>query len=440
MPILASMSISTRPRLPRVHLAVGLTFGLLFLMLVRAQPAAAASTLDPISDPGRMSLVAGDFESRWRAIDAIEASGAVTAYDSLSPLLSGNGHTGYPYLCHGNQNLNTSYRVDGFCWNRDDDTTGEWVPQGITGSHDAQPGGTWLNKYVYIASWHSRNTGSDEFARISVVDNDGGDSTIYNHIMLVDPYWETDTTANFRAVGKAGTPLAGHADGISWYGNKLFVASGHQIQVYDLRHLWRMSGNGQESVGISGGKSSARWHNYALPMIGLYANGAKGDPCTDLNPCMNSLSLDRTGTDALITTEFRRSTGGAPVVRWPLNSTDALLDTDGTTNYRGSVHATAGYRTPVWAVQGTATDGTYFYFSGTCPEYADRDPDDSATADLPYCIHWAKPGTSPHVLTYGPPLIQNLSWAPSSGRLWGINERIAAAPGVRSVFSLDPPN
>ncbi|UFR04348.1 hypothetical protein KBP30_25685 [Streptomyces sp. Go40/10] len=146
------------------------------------------------------------------------------------------------------------------------------------------------------------------------------------------------------------------------------------------------------------------------------------------------------GTDRLITTEFRRSTGGAPVVRWPLDSTDALLDTDGTTNYRGSVHATAGYRTPVWAVQGAATDGTYFYFSGTCPEYADRDPKDSATADLPYCIHWAKPGASPHVLTYGPPLIQNLSWAPSSGRLWGINERIAAAPGVRSVFSLDPPN
>ncbi|MER7181545.1 hypothetical protein ABT404_19020 [Streptomyces hyaluromycini] len=434
------MHIPITQRTLRIHLAVGLTLGLLLLMLARAQPAAAASTLDPISDPGKMTLTAGDFASRWRAIDAVEASGKVTAYNSLAPLLSGSGHSGRPYLCHGNQNLNTSYNVDGFCWQQADDTTGDWVPQGITGSHDAQPDGKWLDKYVYIASWHSRNTGSDEFARISVVDNAGGDHTIYNHIMLVDPYMETQTTGNFQAVGAAGSPFAGHADGIAWYGNRLFVASGHQIQVYDLRHLWRMSDNTRESVGISDGKSSARWHNWALPMIGFYDNGIKGDPCTDLDPCMTSLSLDRTGTDALITSEFRRSTGGAPIVRWPLNAADTLLDTDGTTNYEGTVHATAGYRTPVWGVQGAATDGTYFYFSGTCPEYADRDPNDSATADLPYCIHWAKPGSAPHVLTYGPPLIQNLSWAPSSGRLWGINERIAPAPGVRSVFSLDPPN
>lgn len=210
-------------RLPRVHLAIGLTLGLLLLMLARAQPAAAASTLDPISDSGKMTLTAGDFASRWHAIDAVEASGKVTAYSSLAPLLSGSGHSGRPYLCHGNQNLNTSYRVDGFCWDQADDTTGDWVPQGITGSHDAQPDGKWLDKYVYIASWHSRNTDNNEFARISVVDNDGGDHTIYNHIMLVDPYMETQTTRTSGpwappAARSPVTPMAlpGTATSCSW--------------------------------------------------------------------------------------------------------------------------------------------------------------------------------------------------------------------------------
>jgi hypothetical protein len=43
------------------------------------------------------------------------------------------------------------------------------------------------------------------------------------------------------------------------------------------------------------------------------------------------------------------------------------------------------------------------------------------------------------VLTHAPPLTQNLSYAPSSGRLWGLNERINTSVGKRVVFSFDPP-
>jgi hypothetical protein len=420
----------------RTWTAAASAFGALALLVAAPQPAAAATPLTKM-DASVMHLTADDFQSRWDAIDAIEAGGKVTSYydpakDALGPLLNGTGHTGSRGLCHPT-NLNSSYSPDGFCWNTDDDTSSEWTPQGITGSHDASPSGTWLGKYVYIASWH--HTG-DDFARITVVDNSPGGPPTYNHVLLVDPYG-SGGSANFRAVGDPSSPRTpvpgGHADGISWYGNKLFLATGHQIQVYDLRHLWKMSDNGSASVGIQNGTSSARYHNYALPMIGLYYNGDRGAACTDTAPCMTSLSLDRTGTDGLITSEVATQ-GGRPVVRWPLSG-NGLLETDTTSNSTGTVTADSAYRVPIWKVQGAATDGQYYYFSGECPEYAG-----SSDADVPYCIHWAKPGGEPHVLTYAPPLTQNLSWSPSAGRLWGINERANSTTGKRVVFSFDPPN
>ncbi|MFC7814918.1 hypothetical protein ACFUTR_09735 [Streptomyces sp. NPDC057367] len=420
----------------RAVAAAASALGALALLVAAPGPAAAATPLTPM-DASAMKLTADDFQSRWDAIADIEAGGEVTSYfdpaeDALGPLLDGRGHTGSRGLCHATD-LDPAYSVDGFCWNKADDTSREWVPQGLTGSHDAAPGGTWLGKYVYIASWHYTD---NEFARITVVDNSPGQPTTYNHVLLVDPYG-SGASADFRAVGDPAStrsPKPGaHADGISWYGNKLFLATGHQIQVYDLRHLWKMSDNGSAAVGVHDGKSSARYHNYALPMIGLYHNGSPGAACTDSAPCLTSLSLDRTGGDGLITSEFH-ARGGRPVVRWPLSG-NGLLETDTASNSTGTVRAESAFRVPVWRVQGAAFDGEHYYFSGECPEYAGgSDP------NVPYCIHWARPGGEPHVLTYAPPLTQNLSWSPVAGRLWGINERADYTTGKRVVFSLDPPS
>jgi hypothetical protein len=154
----------------------------------------------------RLQADEDEFRARWRAIDDIEASGRVTSYDDagvdgLLPLLTGNGRTGSRGLCHAT-NLNTAYNIDGFCWDKADDTSLEWTPQGITGSHDASPTGLWHGKYVYIASWHF--TG-DRFARICVVDNTPGSPTTYNRVLLVDADGEGGN-ANFRAVGDPNTP------------------------------------------------------------------------------------------------------------------------------------------------------------------------------------------------------------------------------------------
>lgn len=396
--------------------------------LLPAGPASAAAVLAPIDASG-FTLTAGDFVNRGAAIQQIEQSGAVGVATSPDQVFAVPGRIGEADLCHPTH-LGTGLGADGFCWDDADDRSADWTPQGLTGSHDAQPNGLWNGRHLYIASWH---LGGQQFSRITIAESTGAAVT-YHHVLLVDPF-STGSGASFRPVGTAGNAgLGGHADGISWYGNKLFVATGHQLQVYDLRHIWRMTDTTREAVGVgAGNSSSARWHRWALPMVGIYTNGAFGDPCSP-NPCLTSLSLDRSSTpDALVTSQIADQ-GGGPLIRWPLNATTALPDTDTANDYTGTVTASAAYSVPVWKVQGAATDGDFYYFSGVCPAYAgDQHSDD------PYCIHRARPGQSPQVLTYAPPLTQNLSFAPSSGRLWGLNERINTTTGARVVFSINRP-
>jgi hypothetical protein len=289
-------------------------------------------------------------------------------------------------------------------------------------------------------------TESERATRISFVRNAGGTSTTYGHVLLVRP--SASPTTNFEAVTDT------HADGLVWYGNRLFVANGGELQVYDMRHLWRMT-TIAEKVGVTDGKtSSARGHQWAMPMIGSYALSGKGvgpecAPGTG-RLCLSSLSLDRsTHPHALVSSEhvtYKSSSEPSNirgrVVRWPLNADTALPKADDGAGI-GDTTASAAYTSPVWAMQGAATDGIYYYMSGACPT-SWKDPDDGdPTTPIPTpdktdaysCIHRAKAGEAPVALTKSPRLTQNLSYAPNSGRLWGLNESLYGS-GDRSVFSL----
>ncbi|MFV0137960.1 hypothetical protein ACLGIH_33080 [Streptomyces sp. HMX87] len=111
-----------------------------------------------------------------------------------------------------------------------------------------------------------------------------------------------------------------------------------------------------------------------------------------------SLSLDRTGADTLVSGEYRRAAGGR-IIRWHLNAGVALP-----TAKEGSQIVTAeavrAYTTPVWSMQGVATDGERFYMSGQCPEGWNDVPADDNMAYS--CIHHAKPGEAPHVFAMAP--------------------------------------
>ncbi|GLY05656.1 MULTISPECIES: hypothetical protein [Actinoplanes] len=403
--------------------------------LLGASPAAAATPVSIIdaatvgtyklqTDPAEWAT----FEQR---IAAVEGGGAVSTASTLDVALSGQ-QTGRKGLCHYPNLLPTKYVPDGFCWNTTDDRssnyskTGGWVPQGLTASHDGDNvNGMIDGNHIYLASWYwGINESKNEFTRISMTANSAVGNS-YGHVLLVAP-----TESGFEAV------KGNHADGITWYGNRLFVANSGELQVYDMRHIWRMNSLGTD-VGISGGTSSAWGHQWVMPMIGRYWTRTKGSgscqTTTGATPCFSSLSLDRTGTDGLIAAEWKSGAAGGRIIRWPLNASTALPRADDGSAY-GTVTAVAGYSSPIWEMQGAATDGTNLYISGRCPDSANEDPN---SADAYSCIHRAVPGQEPHVIALTPPLSQNLSFSRFSGRLWGLNERIDSVVGKRVVFSID---
>ncbi|WP_229869337.1 hypothetical protein [Streptomyces inusitatus] len=397
--------------------------------------------LNTVHTPDVTGDTSTDIWERYQTgIQRAEAGGAVTKVSALSVAESAQ-HIGRPLLCHATR-LNTRYIPDGFCWDEGDDRSsnynntgtdpGGWVPQGLTASHDSDNAdGTINGRHVYLASWYRGKNGSqNEFARVSFVKNTGS-STAYGHVLLVEPTLDGSFTAVTRT----------HTDGMVWYGNRLFVANGGELQVYDMRHIWRM-GSSSERVGVANGVSSARWHAWAMPMIGRYWTGDRQNPrgcqaATGSWVCLGSLSLDRTGKDVLVSGEYRSPAAGAGgrVIRWPLNSSTALPESGSGAGIATST-AEEGYTTPVWAMQGVATDGTYYYMSGQCPPgwNGDVPPDHE---DAFSCIHRARKEEAPHVFTMAPRMTQNLSYSRFSGRLWGLNEKINTAEGDRVVFSID---
>ncbi|MFF1379705.1 hypothetical protein [Streptomyces sp. NPDC058308] len=428
--------------------------GLVAAPSVAAAAEAPPETLKSIpSSKFKMLTTDGAWTASREAVEAVEATGTVTKVTPTQVATSGQ-HVGRAGLCHST-GLDIRLDPDGFCWDKTDDVTnnydkvkGGWMPQGLTASHDASPDGTIEGNHLYAASWYYGKGGSkNEFARITLAKNLGGTAPSYGHVLLVVPS-VAGTSGTFTPVENT------HADGMVWYGNRLFVANGGELQVYDMRHLWKMTSLA-ENVGVDDGKSSARWHQWAMPMIGRYdiegANEGSGcTPGTGTEICLSSLSLDRSSyPDALVSSEhvtYATSATGVRgrVARWPLNADVALPKADDGSGI-GTTTASAAYTSPVWAAQGTATDGTYYYSSGACPTgwWQDGEPPVKDPAAF-NCIHRAKPNEAPHVLTRSPRLTQNLSYAPKSGRLWGTNESMYVAPGQqrtgdRVVFSIKLP-
>ncbi|MGW6485503.1 RICIN domain-containing protein [Streptomyces sp. NPDC055059] len=399
-------------------------------LLLPGQSAQAAAGLDPFDAQFTLTRIDGDKEN---LIYSAESAGVATA--SVTDVL--NSRTGRANLCHGT-GLNGTLKYDGFCWDDADDRTGYtdadggWMPQGFTGSHDAYSDGLYDGRHLYIASWYYGKFADDDpheqYTRISIAESTGEQVT-YGHVALVEP-----VDGNFKELANKS-----HADGVAWYGNRLFVANGVELQVYDLAHLWSMNDTGSSATGLSGGRTSARYHRWALPLLARYTTKPGTVPDTDPQPfpeggprkcgptngvlCLSSLSVDRS-TSSLISVENIGKQGGARIVRWPLAELGAELPTQ-------VKSAPEGYTTPVWNVQGTATDGQNFYMSGECP---------SSWPSGYSCIHVAAKNETPHVVTQAPALTESLSWDPHAGRLWGLNEALEdqTVGPKRVVFSINP--
>jgi hypothetical protein len=381
----------------RTRLLIGLVAMLLLGLTTTAQAAAAFPRLDAATVDG-YRLTSGDTFTTYGA--RIAALDQKLPPQGLPALLANTNRKARP-LCHGTY-LAAALKPAGFCWeDANDDQTNDWIPQGLTGSGDADPvTGTVGGKRVVATSWH---TPGDTMVRLSFVDANG---LGYRHVLLVEPTSDT----NFAVV-------AGHGHGITWAGNLLFVATtGGLIRVFDTTHFWKVD-DSSATVGLgTDGKYHAAYYDYAMPQVGAYwyPGGGACTTATGARPCLSTLSFDHSDS-TFVTAEHVPTAAGGRILRWPFDRATGRL----VTAADGVVHATEGFSSPVWGMQGAVSRGGYFVLTGVCPEYA------GVAGDHPSCLHGGVGGVSTSRLSGQAPVnSQNLSYWPATGELWLLNEQL----------------
>lgn len=193
------------------------------------------------------------------------------------------GRSGKAGLCYPAP-FNPGVDADGYCWGEptdgDESGTSQWAPQGFSVPRTSAGDGYWEGKRWEVTAWH---LGSDNRqSRLRFVDRTS-DTPRYYDVALVDFGGGTSVTAH-----------RSHADGVVWYENRLFVANGGTLDVFDLDDLTRYSR-------ISG-------FDHVLPVRARYTTTVGSPtgrclPAAGAWPCMNGLSFDREHS-ALVSNEY----------------------------------------------------------------------------------------------------------------------------------------
>ena len=330
--------------------------------------------------------------------------------------------------CHESDvHVATTYQA--MCWSELDDETSKWYPQGITGSGDASSSNhLWAAchgcppRQIVAVSWHNkRNT----LARVSFMDvTNGRVGARYTHVTLVEP---DRTRQRFHRV-------ASHADGIAWYGNMLYlVSSGSRaMRVFDVRHMLRMTSDAKRVGCKAGVGCSAAGSPFALPQVGSYTfpSGLACERRTGTRPCFSSVSVDRsTNPDSLVTAEYTSYSRGR-ILRWPLDIHTGKLRVE---RKKYWVHPFEGWASPVRLMQGATFYGNRGIVAALCPEgaptvsYMNGGPAALYDRHAKACLYEVvvSPGRTVlgmNYLTTVPANTQNVSYWPTTGTLWTINE------------------
>ncbi len=186
----------------------------------------------------------------------------------------------------------------GFTWDRPDQRSGRWWPQGITTSADASDEEVVDGRRVLITSWYSHKIGGENHgSRITVVDLE---TLEYRHVLLVVP--------QHRRRGRVELePLLVHAGGLTWAGPYLHVA-GTRSGLFTCRvdDIIRLDST-EDSFG----------HRYVLPVRFAYqAHTTEGVE----QMRYSFLSLDRTSPQPhLLAGEYGRGQMTRRLARFPLD-------------------------------------------------------------------------------------------------------------------------
>jgi hypothetical protein len=300
--------------------------------------------------------------------------------------------------------------VAAFCWQRGDNSTTDWYPQGITTSADASADGRYEGKTVVLTSWYYGGSGGNKGVRVSFVDYAEPSAPQYRHVLLVEPQKDAAGNPNFRAV-----PV--HAGGMFWYGYCLYVAdTWGGFRVFDTRHIWQVSTGDKRKIGRqSDGSYHAHDYAYALPQALTFAASTTGGYA----PLRYSaVSLDRTSSpQSVIVPEYDADGTGTRVVRYPIDESTLLLKPSGD----GYVHGSEAYQVNIRSMQGATAIGGKFYVSSSRGE--------SRQGSVYTFTKTGGPTEHPNALPPGP---EDLSFWRSRDQLWTLAEH----PGNRSVLAV----
>lgn len=325
-------------------------------------------------------------------------------------------------------NIPADRQVKGFKWNKGDQDTKEWRPQGITGFE--KNGKNYLLVTWYgigpsnIAGVYNQHKG----VRISLVDITNMSNITYRHILLVQNKANMTNSELYRPSNEYSqlngfAPVTIHAGGVAYYNDKIYVADTRLgLRVFDLtKFLSAASDPNEERVGIeTDGSLKAFNYGYVLPQIGYYK-------ITNANP-FSCVALGEGST----ATELRLWTGqylGAAdgkipqVYGFPINSQGQLV---------GAVENISPldkYDTPVYGMQGVYRKQTKTIMTTT-----GNSSYEGSTARL---VRY-NDGTTAATRYRWPHGAEDLYLEPNAGLLWNLTEYETAKYNKenRTVFAV----
>jgi hypothetical protein len=295
--------------------------------------------------------------------------------------------------------------VRGIAWDTDDEDKAWWIPQGLTGSFDANAAGTVAGKKVVIATWYydlAKQPGAtaEKGIRISIADVTSG-TPKYRHVLLVEPVMKAGR-ADFA-------PIVIHAGGAAWVGNRLWVAdTGRGLRGFDLSRMLEVATD-KEVIGWddASSKYEGGLYAYVLPQTEAWNDGS---PC---NPVFSFVALDRTSTPpALVTGEYSATEITGKLLRFPVDATTGALDP--------IVYANDAYVMGQRQVQGGLTHEGVFRLSSSAP---------AAGGGVLYSARVGK-STLSNTWVDAP---EDLMLDTVANQLWGLSE----AEGKRYIFAVD---
>lgn len=275
-----------------------------------------------------------------------------------------------------------------FGWDAEDAASTTWIPQGITGSADANATGLVNGKRVVVVSWYNDTKG----VRLAFVDVTNPATPKYRLALLVEP--------KGSAAAPDFAPVLIHAGGIVWYGELLYVVdTGRGFRVFDLSRIMQVATD-VDTIGCASGTCRGGLYKYVVPQIGAYTDAA------DCNPIYSFVSLDRsTSPPSLLSGEYCSTAACAGplagrVFRWPLANGSKLLPG---VSWPSEVFL-MGHK----QVQGAASRNGLYFFSSSAP---------AAAGGALYRVKDKKSATSTWIDTP-----EDLMVDEKNGLLWSLSE------------------